>query len=181
MREVKIDPHFAAEYIRGLLTIPTDHHLAIIDLRRAFETFEIPPEVDNKSYAYIAGRNAAASAVRTAERRSRAIEELKAKHEAEITSVMVLSDLRVEFTRLWGMVSGAGIKGNPDRKMRILWGVLNDQRIRELAEIEQISVAMAEKEAQRGRKILEELGASGSLLYRVQYSHHNKDKNEEQR
>jgi DNA-directed RNA polymerase specialized sigma24 family protein len=175
MAEIKVDPHFAAEYIRGLLTIPTDHHLSIKDLRRAFETFELPPDIESKGYAYISGRNAAATAVRTAERRDRAIEELKAKHEAEITALMVLSDLRVEFTRLWGLVGSAGFKGNPDRKMRILWGVLNDQRIKDLAEVEKISVAMAEKEAQRGRKILEELGASGSLLYRIQFHHHDKE------
>ena len=175
MAEIKIDPHFAAAYIRGLLKIPTDCHLSIKDLRRAFETFELPPDIGNRGYAYVSGHNAAASAVLTAERRNRAIEEIKANHQAEITSLMVLSDLRVEFTRLWGMVSNAGFKGNPDRKMRILWGVLSEQRIKDLAEVEKISVAMAEKEAQRGRKILEEIGASGSLLHRLQYSHHNKE------
>ena len=161
----KIDKEFAAEYIRGILEFGDDStHIPVADIRRAFEMFALPPAIEKDGYAFISGRNASWSAIRTATRRTKAIEELKQVHADESAEASRVAGLREEFIFAWGHVRTLPISGIPERKMRILWSALSGRMLKDIAIDEGISQDMAQKEAQRGRQILTDIGASDGLI-----------------
>jgi len=161
----RVDEKFAAEYIRGVLEFGDDStHIPVVDIKRAFEMFALPPAIEKDGYAFISGRNASWSAIRTATRRTKAIEELKQIHADKAAEAARVAGLREEFIFAWSHVRTLPISGIPERKMRILWCVLNGMILKDIAIEEGISQDMAQKEAQRGRQILADVGASDGLI-----------------
>lgn len=91
--------------------------------------------------------------------------EEEAKHRDEIAELRYQIGLREEFRTIEARIRNSDHKGFWQRKVDILWSYLTEDRyLNDLASSFGLTVAMMEKEAQRGRALFAKHGASDDLM-----------------
>jgi hypothetical protein len=119
----------------------------------------------SSDWGHACGVNAASDAFgrRRAEINRRTEEE--AKHRAQIAKLHSQIDLRDQFRQVEARIRASGPSGFWQRKIDILWAYMTgDLTLNDLALSFGLSVAMMEKEAQRGRVLFAKNSASEELM-----------------
>jgi hypothetical protein len=119
----------------------------------------------SSDWGHVCGVNAAADAIgRRNAAINRKIEE-EAKHRDEIAELRFQIALREEFRTVEARIRNSQPNGFWQRKIDILWSYLTENRyLNDLASSFGLTVAMMEKEAQRGRALFVKHGASEDLM-----------------
>jgi DNA-directed RNA polymerase specialized sigma24 family protein len=165
-KKLVIDAEMARSYVSGVLCWVGDEDLriSVADIRRAFETFDVPPVSSNPGYAFVSGRNAAAEAARKSKALKRKNDVIRSRHTATVEEITQKTTLKDELFEILIRAQEAGVPGDIATKFRIFSHILSGGNCKQSAQVLGISQGAAHKHAQRGRVQLKRLGASDALL-----------------
>lgn len=119
----------------------------------------------SNDWGHICAVNAISDATRRRDAAARRKEEEEAKHRDEIAELRFQIALREEFRTIEARIRNSEPNGFWQRKIDVLWAYLTEDRfLTDLASSFGLTIAMMEKEAQRGRHLFAKHGASEDLM-----------------
>lgn len=142
-----------------------DDSIKVKHLTRFLQGTEDKRAETSTDWGHICGVNAASDAI--GRRNAEAAREVRAaaSHSEEISALRKEISLREEFRTIEARIRNSSPQGFWQRKVDILWAYLTEGKtLHNLAPSFGLTLAMMEKEAQRGRVLFAKAGASDTLL-----------------